>query len=416
MARDLIICGLDIGTTAVRAVVAQKRKGSDKLTVIGLGEAPSAGIRKGVVVDVEEALPAIKEAIASAERASGHKIHSVYLGISGSHVSTRASRGIISVSRADQEISRDDVARVIAQAQSISIPLNREILHTLPKEFIVDGEGGIKDPMGMRGLRLETNSLVIDVSAPLIKNVIKCVEALGLDVDGLVLSSLAAARAVLSKRQMELGVIELDIGGGTSGLAVFEEGSLIHAAVLPIGGMHVTNDIAIGLRVNVDMAETIKLEYGVCKPDIINKKEMINLDPENGSEKATNVSRKEVAEIIEARMEELFEMAEKELKKISKQALFPAGVVLTGGSAKMIGAVDFAKDYLRLPAQASAPENIEGIVDQIAGPQYATAVGLCLLGLDVEEGKAPPGLFPAGGASENNSSGALRKWFKMFLP
>jgi len=201
-----------------------------------LGEAPSAGIRKGVVVDVEEALPAIKEALVSAERASGHKIRSVYLGISGSHVSTRASRGIISVSRADQEISRDDVARVIAQAQSISIPLNREILHTLPKEFIVDGEGGIKDPMGMRGLRLETNSLVIDVSAPLIKNVIKCVEALGLDVDGLVLSSLAAARAVLSKRQMELGVIELDIGGGTSGLRGRAAGGGRDAAALDAGG------------------------------------------------------------------------------------------------------------------------------------------------------------------------------------
>lgn len=416
MARDSIICGLDIGTTAIRSVVAQKRKGSEKLTIIGLGEVPSAGIRKGVLVDAEEAAPAIKESIAMAERASGYKIRSAYVSVSGPHVSARSSKGIISVSRADQEISKGDVARVIAQAQSISIPLNREILHAAPKEFIIDGEGGIKDPLGMRGLRLEANSLIVDISTPQIKNIVKCVESLGVDVDGLALSALAASRAVLSKRQMELGVVVLDIGGGTSGLAVFEEGSLIHTAVLPVGGTHITNDIAIGLRISVDDAEIIKLEYGVCRPEAINKKELINLNADGASDKIINVSRKEVAEIIEARTEELFELAEKELKKISKQALFPAGVVLTGGGAKMIGVVDFAKDYLKLPARASIPENVEGIVDQVANPQCATAVGLCLLGLDIEEDKVLPGLFPIGGISEMSSESWAKRWFKMFLP
>lgn len=416
MARDLIICGLDIGTTAIRAVVAQKRKGSDKLTIVGLGEVPSAGMRKGVLVDAETALPAIKEALTLAERSSGYKIRSAYISVSGPHVMARSSKGIISVSRADQEISKADVARVIAQAQSISIPLNREILHAISKEFVVDGEGGINDPSGMRGLRLEVNSLVVDVSTPLVKNLVKSVESLGVEIDGIVLSALAAARSVLSKRQMELGVVVLDIGGGISNLAVFEEGSLIHASVLPVGGTHITNDIAIGLRVDVDIAEIIKLEYGVCRPDIINKKELINLNADDAGAKAENISRKEVAEIIEARTEELFELAGKELKKISKQALFPAGVVLTGGGAKMIGVVDFAKDYLKLPAQASVPENVEGVVDQIANPQYATVVGLCLLGLDLEEDKILPGLFPIGGVSEMSSDNWAKKWFKMFLP
>lgn len=416
MARDLIICGLDIGTTVIRTVVAQKRKGSDRLTIIGLGETPSAGVRKGVLVDVEEALPAIKESIALAERASGHKIRSAYIGVSGSHITARSSKGIISVSRADQEISKSDVARVITQAQSISMPLNREILHAVAKEFIVDGEGGIKDPFGMRGLRLEVNSIIVDVSTPLMKNLIKCVESLGISIDGLAISPLAAARAVLSKRQMELGVIVLDIGGGISSLAVFEEGSLIHTAVLPVGGKHITNDIAIGLRIGIDDAETIKLEYGVCRPDAINKKELINLDNGDGSAKVAGISRKEVAEIIEARTEELFELVEKELKKISKQILFPAGIVLTGGGAKTIGMVDFAKDYLKLPAQASYPENVDGVIDQISDPQYATIVGLCLLGLDVDEDKSLLGLFPIGGFADTSTDNLIKKLLRMFLP
>ncbi|MBI1755345.1 cell division protein FtsA [Candidatus Azambacteria bacterium] len=412
MARTVTICGLDIGSHTIRVVVAQKRKEHDRFSLVGVGEAPSAGMRKGTVVDNEEATAAIKEALKAAEQASGYKIRSAYVGMSGAHISSRYVKGVVSVSRADQEISRDDIARVLAQAQSIAAPLNKEIIHALPKEYIVDGEAGIHDPLGMHGLRLEAVALVVEGSASVIKNIVGCVEAAGVDVEGLMAAQLAASYAVLSKRQKELGVLLLDIGGTTSGLAAFEEGSMIHAATLPVGSAHITNDIAIGLQAGIDIAETIKTRYGVCRPEQINKKEMIRIPSDDGSEQIDNVSRKEVGQIIEARLDELFELADKELKKISRQVLFPAGVVVIGGGANMTGMAEFAKDRLRLPAHIGAPEHIDGVVDQLAGPQYATAVGLCLMGLEAEEKGGSMGVFRISGRFGER----VRRWFKAFLP
>ncbi len=385
MARNLIICGLDIGSHTVRVVVAEKKRDGNALTLAGVGEAPSAGMRRGVVVDGEAALAAIRAAIDAAARASGHKITSVYAGISGSHVVSRFVKGVVSVSRADQEVSQDDIARVIVQAQSIGAPPNKEVMHVLPKEYMVDGEGGIHDPLGMRGLRLEASALIIEGSGPVIKNIIKLIGAAGMEVRDIAAASVAASHATLSLRQKELGVLLLNIGGTSSGLVAFEEGKMIHAATLPVGSAHITNDIAIGLQADIDIAETIKMRYGVCRPETINKKEMIRFSSEDGSEQIDNVSRKEVAEIIEARIEELFELVDKELKKISRQALFPAGVVLVGGGANMAGVAEFAKNYLQLPAHIGAPHFVEGMTDNYAAPQYASAAGLCLMGISAEE-------------------------------
>ncbi len=415
MAKDTIICALDIGSHTFRTVIAQKRKGSDRLFIIGLGEAPSAGVRRGVLVDIEEAAEPLRESIKAAEQASGYRVTSAYVSLSGSHISSRYSKGIISVSRADQEISQEDIDRVVSQAQSISMPPNKEILHVLPKEYIVDGEAGVKDPLGMRGMRLEVAALVIEGSSPILRSVAKCMDLVGIEIEALVLSPVATSRAVLSKRQKELGVVSLDIGGGTSELAAFEEGSMIHTAILPVGASHITNDIAIGLRVDVDIAEMIKMKYGVCNPDTINKKELISISLPDDSEIIENVSRKEVAEIIEARMDELFELVEKELKKFSKQVMFPAGVVLSGGGAKMNGIVEFAKERLRLPAHVGLPEGVDGIVDQIASPEYATAIGLCLLADDMMEQKTSASIFSRKSANSTQNS-FVNRWVRIFLP
>ncbi len=416
MAKDAIICALDIGSHTFRAIIAQKRKGSDKLSLIGLGETASAGVRRGVLVDVEQAIGPLRESIEMAEQASGYSMKSAYVSLSGSHISSRYAKGVISVSRADQEVSQEDIDRVIMQAQSISLPPNKEILHVLPKEFTVDGETGVQDPLGMHGQRLEASTLVIEGSASLVRAVSKCMELLSLDIDGLVLAPVAASRAVLSRRQKELGVLCLDIGGGASELAAFEEGTMIHAAVLPVGAAHITNDIAIGLRIDVDLAEMIKQKYGVCNPDVLNKKELISIASPDGSETLENVSRREVAEIIEARMDELFELVEKELKKISKQALFPAGVVLSGGGARMNGIVEFAKAHLKLPAHVGMPEGVDGIIDQIGSPEYATVIGLCLLGNDAVEQKSTSGIFPFMGAASRVSGSFLKRWIREFRP
>ncbi len=416
MARDILICGLDIGSTLIRTVIAQKRKGSEALVIVGVGEVPSAGVRKGVVIDLEDAVPAVAASIAAAEQSSGYRVSSCFVSLSGPHISSRYSKGVVSVSRADQEISRDDIVRALAQAQSIAVPPNKEIIHVLPKEYAVDGESGIHDPLGMRGLRLEVNALVVEGSTPLLRNLATCIESANKDIDGLAVAALASARAVLTKRQMELGVIALDIGGWTSGITAFEEGNVIHTAVLPVGAAHVTNDIAIGLQLDIDLAEAVKVRSGVCRADAVNKREMITLGSEEDNEKLGVISRKEVAEIIEARLDEIFDLVDRELKKISKQMLFPGGVVLTGGGARMNGIAEFAKQRLKLPVHIGVPLRLDGIVDQTATPEYATAVGLCLLSLDGMEKKGTTGIFPWGEQISHVSGGFLRRWARMFLP
>lgn len=413
MPKEKIIVGLDIGTCNVRVAVAKAREGF-KPQILGVGKAVSGGMRKGVIVDLDEAQKNIREAINLAERISGITVEEAFVGIGGSHISCRLSRGVIAVSRADGEISEEDKARAISASSAISLAPNREILHVLPRRFVVDGQDAIKDPVGMNGVRLEVDSLIVEGATPFVKNLVKCVHEVDVDEAELLLTCLADSRAVLTKRQKELGVLLLDFGGGTTGLTVYEEGDILHCQILPVGSMHVSNDIAIGLRTSIDAAEKIKLEYGSALPGVIGKKEMIDL--EKFGEPAGQVSRSQVAEIIEARVNEILDLVNKELKKIDRAGLLPAGVVLVGGGAKLPGLVELTKEKLKLPVQIGYPQGMEGIIDQVDDPEFATACGLILSALSDEI--KPESRSPFGGFTDNFGPmvNRIKKWIKGFAP
>lgn len=377
MSKDDIIVGLDIGTSAVRTVVAQKQSDTNKLMILGVGVAPSGGLNGGIVVDVEEVIKSIVESKEIAERTAGIPIEHAIVSINGSHIFSQFSKGVVAVSRADGEISEDDVARVINAAQAISIPNNKEIINLFPCNYTIDGQEKIKDPVGMNGVRLEVSALVVEGTTPFIKNLYKCVERSGIDVECVVFSTLAAAKAVLTKRQKELGVVVVDIGKGITGVSVYEDGNILLTSVIPIGAGHITNDVAIGLRTTIDVAEKVKLEYGTVQSSEIGKCEKINLSEFDENEEG-EYSRKYLAEIVEARVDEIFSMVDDELKKIEKSGMLPSGVIITGGGAKLPGIISLAKKALRLPAQIGYPKEMDGIVDRVDDPSFATAVGLIL--------------------------------------
>ena len=413
MPKESIIVGLDVGSCFIRTVVAKMRADQTKPQIIGMGQVPSFGLRRGVVVDIEEAVKNISRSVQEAERGSGLSIERAYVSLSGNHITSRTSKGVVAVSRADGEISREDVERAINAASAISILPNREIIHIIPRSFSVDDQRGIKDPAGMNGVRLEVDALIIEGATPFIKNLTKCISEVGLEVEGLVLTPLAASRAALTKRQKELGVLALDLGGGTVGLTVFEEGDIIHSCILPIGSSHITSDIAIGLRSTIDLAEKVKLEYGSALVSEISKKDTIDLS-KLGIEEKGIIPRVQVAEIIEARLSETFELVDKELKKINRQGLLPAGVVLLGGGAKIPSLVDLAKEELRLPAQVGFPLELEGIVDEVDDPAFATAVGLLFWGIDERvKSNGRISLPPIPIASTVNK---IKGWLRGFLP
>lgn len=414
MSKEDILIGIDIGTDVIRTVVSQRKKDETRPLVLGVGETLSLGINSGVVVDIEETIGAIVASKEEAERISGIPIEHAYISINGSHICSQFSKGVVAVSRADSEISEEDVNRVINAAQAISMPNNKEIIDIIPCSYTIDGQDQIKDPVGMNGVRLEVNALVIEGMAPFIKNLMKCVQRCGIDVDDLVFAPLAAAKSVLSKRQKELGVVLVDIGKGTTGISVFEDGNVLCSSVIPIGAGHITNDIAIGLRTSIDVAEKIKLEYGTALSKEVNKKDKVNISDIDENEEGV-FSRKYIAEIIEARLEEIFSMVNKELKKIDKSGMLPAGVVITGGGAKMAGVVQLAKETLKLPAQIGFPLELSGIVDRINDPAFATVTGLIMWEADEN------GVFSSGGGrfklpSLGGVGQKIRKIFKTFLP
>lgn len=400
MAKGYIITGLDIGSGTIKILVAQKKPGESDLEVLGETREISSGIRKGVVINVEEVARIIKSCLVRAQENSNKKISSVYVNIGGSHIFSTSSHGLVSVSRADQKISQEDIERVIQAAQAISLPSNKEILEVLPKEFIIDGEKGIKEPLGMEGVRLEAEVLILCGFSPYLKNLTKAVLNSGLQINDLIVTPLASARAVLTPREKELGVALLDIGAGTTGLAVFEEGDLIHTAVFPIGSAHITNDIAIGLKTDIDTAERIKLEFGSClfKGGEKKTKTKIQLKP-------LVFSKKMLIEIIEARVSEIFGEINKELKKISRKELLPAGIVLTGGGSKLPKIMELAKKELKLPARIGIPQ---GFFPAQEDPVLSTVCGLVLWGADLETEKS----FSLG----KGIGTKLKRIFKIFLP
>jgi len=374
--KEQIINSLDIGTSFIRLITA--KAGEDKkLQIIGMSQTTSNGLRKGVVIDIEETVKAINAAKDIVERATGIPVENAYVNLSGSHISAHPSKGTVAVSRADGEVSKEDVERAINAAQAISLPLNREILQVIPRTFSIDGQNNIKYPVGMNGVRLEVDVLIVEVSTPILKNLTKCVNQAGINILKFIPSPLAASQSILNKRQKELGAILIDLGAGTTSLAVFEEGNILHLSVLPIGNAYITNDLAIGLKTSIDVAERVKLEYA--------KKDQIDLSKISSEEEGI-VSKEKIDHIIEARLSEIFTMVNKELKKIDRQKLLPAGVVLVGGGAKMANIIEMAKEYLALPVKIGCLQSdLKSVADEVSDPRFATAVGLILYGLEHEE-------------------------------
>ncbi len=415
MAREQIFVGLDIGSSNIRVVVGKQESELGSPSIIGVGEAVSAGIRRGVIVDIDEAVSSISEALEKAERMTGLTIDHAVVSVGGAQITSQESHGVVAVSRADGEITESDVIRVVDASQAISIPANREILHVIPKNFTVDGQTGIKDPVGMSGIRLEVDSQIIQASVPFIKNLTKCIMQAGLEIDDLVLAPLAAAQAVLTKKQKELGVAVIDLGGGTTGMVVFEEGDLVTTTILPIGSAHITNDLAIGMRTSVDTAEKIKLQYGQAEMREVKKDVDIDLSKIDRQEEG-KVSSKHVAEIIEARMEETFDLVNKELKRIGRDGQLPAGIILTGGGAKLPGVIELAKKQLRLPVVMGLPGSVATVIDRVNDPSFATAVGLVLWANEFLLGSSRTVNKFARKVLENDTVDKMRKWFKSFLP
>jgi len=415
MPRQKIIIGLDVGSSNIRVAVAEEGKEpAIPFQILGVGQSKALGMRKGTVIDLEETAKNIKEAVAVAERISGIKVESATISLGGDHLGCRSSRGVIAVSRADGEISQEDTERAVRAAAAISLGANREIIQIVPKQFSVDSQQSIKDPVGMRGVRLEVDVLILDGSTPFIKNLLKAIGEAEIETQALVPSPLAAAKAVLDRRQKELGVLVLDLGSATTGFCVFEEGDIIDSCVLPVGSDHITNDLAIGLRTSIDVAEKIKLEYGSVLPDEINKKETISLEKLGGE--PGNVSRQKVAEIIEARVAEIFDLAQKRLKQIDRAGLLPAGVVLVGGGAKLPGLVDLAKERLRLPAQIGFPVNFEGVIEEVDDPCFATVLGLILCAGEQSEELRGRRSNVFDFSSLAPVVKKFKNWFKSFLP
>jgi len=415
---DQIITGLDIGSSHIRVAVGQIIDSDEKREthIIGAVDVPSEGISKGAITSIEDAVSSVSGALEQAERVTGVPINNAWVGISGSHILAQESKGVVGVSRSDGEIKEEDVERTIEAARTVATPSNYEILHVLPKSFTIDGQAGIKDPVGMSGIRLEVDAEIIQGLSSQIKNITKCVYRTGLDIEDLVLSVLACAEAVLTPRQKELGVALVNIGATTTSVIVFEEGDVLHTVVIPIGGDHITSDIAIGLRTSIDVAERVKIEQGTAVTSGIHKKDELNL-ADFGAQDEEMVSLKYVAEIIEARVEEIFEKVDAELKKIDRSGMLPAGVVLTGGGAKLKGIVDVCKEKMRLPVSLGYSMGVTSVTDKTQDLAFSTAVGLVLWGGEIV-GQQPKAFGNILGKykSLGKAGGQVKKWFKSLIP
>jgi cell division protein FtsA len=415
-----IYAGLDVGSYAVRVAVGKlvpSAEGKEQMHVIGAVEVSSEGVNKGMVTNLEDAVSSISRALEQAERITGVPLNAAWVGINGGHIISQESRGVIGVGRSDGEIRDEDVERAIEAARTVATPTNYEIIHVIPKSFTVDGQRGVKDPVGMNGIRLEVDALIIQGLGSQIKNLTKAVYRTGINIEDLVFSILATAEAVITDRQKELGVCVVNVGASTTSLVVYEEGDVLHTAVLPIGSDHVTSDIAIGLRTSIDVAEQVKLHVGTCLPDDVAKKEEINLS-ELGSAEEEFVSRRFVAEIIEARVQEIYERVDKELKKVDRAGMLPAGVILTGGGAKLYGMLDAAKASLRLPVSLGTPIGVTSVIDRTGDPAMATAIGLVLWGQHIRDSGGGGGFGKVLGGLKhvNKLTTGIKSLFKSMKP
>ncbi|MCC5884868.1 MAG: cell division protein FtsA [Gammaproteobacteria bacterium] len=376
-----IIVGLDIGTSKVVAIVGEI--GSDgSIEVIGLGSHPSRGLKKGVVVNIESTVQSIQRAVEEAELMAGCQIDAVYAGIAGSHIRSLNSHGIVAIR--DKEVMQSDVDRVIDAAQAVAIPADQKVLHIVPQEYLIDSQEGVKEPLGMSGVRLEAKVHLVTCAVNAAQNIEKCVRRCGLEVRDVILEQLASSYAVLTEDEKELGVCMVDIGGGTTDIAVFTEGAIRHTAVIPIAGDQVTNDIAMALRTPTPHAEEIKIKYACALTQLAGADETIKV-PGVGDKPPRSLSRQMLAEVVEPRYDELFTLVQAELRRSGYEDLIAAGIVLTGGSSKIEGVVDLAEEIFHKPVSIGVPRNVNGLTDIVRNPIYSTGVGLLIYGRMEEE-------------------------------
>jgi cell division protein FtsA len=381
MARnDEIVVGLDIGTTKIACIIGEVT--DEGLDIIGIGSHPSTGLRKGVVINIDATINSIQRAVEEAELMAGCEVNRVYAGIAGGHIKGFNSRGIVAVK--DKEVKQTDLARVVDAARAVAMPMDRKIIHVIPQEYIIDEQDGIKEPLGMTGVRLEANVHIVTASVTSAQNIVKCANACGLEVADIVLEQLASSEAVLSEDEKELGVAVVDIGGGTTDIAIYSQGSLVHTAVLSIGGNHLTNDIAVGLRTPMAEAERIKQKYGCAMTERVSPEETIEV-PSVGGRPPRVLSRQILSEIIEPRVEEIFAYVGRELKNSGFEDLIASGVVITGGTTILENMPELAEEVLALPVRRGNPKGVGGLVDVVRNPKFATGVGLVINGSENSE-------------------------------
>jgi len=375
MKKRTTLTSIDVGTTKICTTIADVNDGGD-VRVIGVGLTPSKGLHKGLVVNINEAKESIRESVAKAEQASNYKIESAYVGVTGRHVSSMNNRGVVAITRNDRLVRRDDLKRVLQCAQSVRIPSDRKLLHVIPRGYTIDGQMGVKNPLGMHGFRLDVETHVITAAVTSIQNLIKCIRGIGLDIDDLILEPLASSEAVLSGDEKQVGVILADIGGGTTDVAVFKDGSIWHTSILPVAGYQLTRDVSVGLGLPFDVAEEMKKRYGSVMPIYESKGETNATISADGH----GVSYQDLCDILRARVEEIIRLILLEMPNSGYETLFPAGLVLTGGSSNLSGIEALGREILQLPVRVGIPTQMYGITDTLRDPAYATSVGLLLWG------------------------------------
>ncbi len=402
-----VLVGLDIGTTKTTAIVGEVTETG--IDIIGIGTSPAKEMRKGIVVNIDNMVESIKTAVEDAEHMSGCRINSTYVGISGSHVKGQNSLGIVSIK--GREVDEDDVQRAVEASRAIAIPIDREIMHVLPQNYVVDGQDGIKDPIGMSGVRLEAKVHIVTGSSSSIQNIMKSVSRVGLDIDGIVMEQLAASEAVLSPDEKDLGVALIDIGGANTAIAIFAEGSIKHTAILPVGGNYLTSDIATGLRTPLNEAEIIKLKYGCALTSMIPKEETIRV-PSVGGREDREVSRQILGRIVEPRMEEILNFVSKEIVRSGFEDMLAAGVVLTGGTSLLYGINELAEQVFDMPARRGNPTGVGGLADVVNSPAHVVGVGLIVYG---SKQLADDSLYGKKSSLFGNMTRRIKKWISDFF-
>jgi cell division protein FtsA len=379
MKKRATLASIDVGTTKVCTIIAEVNGGSG-LRIVGVGITPSNGLHKGLVVNINEARESIRESVRKAEQASGYKVESAYVGVTGRHVTSMNNRGVVAITHGDRLVRRDDLKRVLSCAQNIKVPSDRRLLHVIPRGYAIDGQLGVKNPIGMHGFRLDVETHIITAAVTSVQNLVKCIRSIGLDIDDLILEPLASSEAVLTEDEKQVGVILADIGGGTTDIAVFKEGSIWHTSILPVAGYQLTRDVAIGLGLPFDVAEEMKKRYGSVMPVYETKAETVSAISADGH----GVSYQDLCDIVRARVEEIIRLILLEMPRSDYEELVPAGLVLTGGSSNLAGIEALGRDILRLPVRVGVPTAMSGISDVLRDPAQATGVGLLLWGMKHE--------------------------------